>query len=508
MNTGTFLEKTKLLWPLLAVHFLVRLLVATVADLGNDEVYYTLYAKDLDFSYFDHPPLVGYLIYVTTFFGSLVTELSVRFGALLIGTFNVFLLYQISKELSGLKAGNIALILGISSLYVSIISGTFIMPDTPQSLFWMLALWSFIRFTRSEINFYLLAFGLFTGLALLSKYHAVYLLLGAGLYALVVDSKLFKNPSFYLAFLIAILCTLPVILWNMESPYSGLSYHESRVGSGSILPNFKFFFQEIFGQIFYNNPFVVFLSFTALSFLFKERRFRRRPEVHVLLYFSLPLILTTIILSMYSRTLPHWSGPGYFGLIILSSLVFSRSKFLFSKKLSLALKGALVLFGLVITLGLVQITTGVILGESKKEGTSLGKNDFTVDLSAWDALGKALDSKIPAKIKIVTHNWFPAAHLDFYHARKKDSKVYVLGPREKKHQFLKINEKNGVISPKDSVYYITTSHYYQAPDSKVDSLFNRDEQPKEILIRQNGKKKVNLYLWKLSPKKEVNPSSL
>jgi len=40
---------------------LIRLVVAPLFGLGVDEAHYVLYAKYLDWSYVDHPPLVGWV---------------------------------------------------------------------------------------------------------------------------------------------------------------------------------------------------------------------------------------------------------------------------------------------------------------------------------------------------------------------------------------------------------------------------------------------------------------
>ena len=46
---------------LIAVTTLLHLLVAGQVELSADEAHYALYGINLDWSYFDHPPLVGWL---------------------------------------------------------------------------------------------------------------------------------------------------------------------------------------------------------------------------------------------------------------------------------------------------------------------------------------------------------------------------------------------------------------------------------------------------------------
>ena len=47
---------------LVVLSTLLHLLVAGRFELSGDEAHYALYAYHLDWSYFDHPPLVGWLL--------------------------------------------------------------------------------------------------------------------------------------------------------------------------------------------------------------------------------------------------------------------------------------------------------------------------------------------------------------------------------------------------------------------------------------------------------------
>ena len=61
---------------------LLRMVVAAVLEFGNDEVYYFLYALDLQANYFDHPPGVALLIRLSTLNLLLTDEFFVRLGAI------------------------------------------------------------------------------------------------------------------------------------------------------------------------------------------------------------------------------------------------------------------------------------------------------------------------------------------------------------------------------------------------------------------------------------------
>ena len=67
---------------LILIATIIRMVTASVLELSNDEVYYYLYALDLQPNYFDHPPGVALLIRIFTLNLSLTHELFVRLGVL------------------------------------------------------------------------------------------------------------------------------------------------------------------------------------------------------------------------------------------------------------------------------------------------------------------------------------------------------------------------------------------------------------------------------------------
>ena len=118
--------------------------------------------------------MLGWLIQLFTFNLSLSSEFAIRFASIVIGTVNTYLIYKIGTEIKDKNAGYYSALLYTASFYCSVIVGTFIMPDTPQILFWLITLLLFIKFTRCEINskeykLNLLLIGLLIGLGMISK---------------------------------------------------------------------------------------------------------------------------------------------------------------------------------------------------------------------------------------------------------------------------------------------------------------------------------------------------
>jgi 4-amino-4-deoxy-L-arabinose transferase-like glycosyltransferase len=506
------LRKDSIYW-IIIINLLARLTVAASTTLSNDEVYYVLYARYLDWSYYDHPPLVGWLIWLTTFgLSGLDHELLVRLGSLVLGTVNLWLVYRLGILIKDRLTGVVAALMLTASFYSSVIVGTAIIPDTPQSVFWLLAIFFFVRYIRDDHRrgSRLLLFGVCAGLAMLSKYHAVYLWVGALLYFVVYERTIIKRPALWGALAVTAVLFLPVVLWNLTSDYSGVGYHANRVGSDAWLPSIKYLPAEFFGQIAYHNPANAYLIGLGLVLLYRRRKELVSPVIGFLLATGVPLVLTTLAMSLYNRTLPHWSGPAYFSLTLVAAYALTSVEAVrIGKRLPRGLVTGQVLFFLALAAALVQVYTGRLVGNPNQEAHRLGRDNFAVDISLWDDIGAALqaelakDSASGAESVLLTYNWFPAAHLDYYYAYAHRLKLYALGAPNNQHQYQRINALRGSIPRGATAYYITTSHYHKPPNEALLGRFARTSEPQIITIDKQGQAAVNVFVWKLNSLQEA-----
>ncbi|MEI6433960.1 MAG: glycosyltransferase family 39 protein, partial [Bacteroidota bacterium] len=161
---------------LLAVSAVVRAFIAGFIELGNDEVYYWTYAKFPALSHFDHPPMVGLVIQAFSLNLWFDNEFFIRLGSVILGTASTWLIFLIGRLIKNPLTGLYAALLFTASFYGFILSGTFILPDTPQVFFWLLSLYFLMKALSDESisvkskNLMLYA-GVTVGLAFLSKYH-------------------------------------------------------------------------------------------------------------------------------------------------------------------------------------------------------------------------------------------------------------------------------------------------------------------------------------------------
>jgi hypothetical protein len=103
-----YTKKTSLL---IIFSTLLRVVVASLLELGNDEVYYQTYAGHLQWNYFDHPPMVALLIKISTLNLLLHHEVFIRLGPILCAAAGTWLIYKIGTRIRNSRTGWFAAIL-------------------------------------------------------------------------------------------------------------------------------------------------------------------------------------------------------------------------------------------------------------------------------------------------------------------------------------------------------------------------------------------------------------
>ena len=496
----------KILFWLLAISTIVRTVLAAWLEFGNDEVYYWTYALYPDWSHFDHPPMVGWAIQLFSLNLLLDNELFIRLASVVFMTANTYIIFRIGKEIKDARAGLYAALLFTASIYAFVITGIFILPDTPLMLFWLLAIWMAIRsLSREPVEEpkgrYLLLFGLFAGLAMLSKYSGIFLWVGMGLFILFFNRKQLRNPYLYLALLISAICCIPILYWNIQNDFISFRFHGERVGSGAI--NFNTFGTELAGEFFYNNPVIFVLSIIAVIAAAKQSLQVDKSVQRLILCISLPMIVVFWAFSLTRPTLPHWNAPAYVLLILLTS-IWLRDRNSDFEQLPHSITAAIAVLLLTLVIGVAEIKTGFIPLDKHTESEMLGRDDFTLDMYGWRQLGKKFADFREEKIEeglmqaedgIVANQWFPLAHLDYYVARPLDMRAMALGQPEYIHKYLWINKDRGGFHLGENYWFLTDSRYFKDPKTTYRWYFKDIELVGTIEIERCGKPAKNVFVY-------------
>lgn len=488
----------------------IKLIIASTITLGNDEVYYWTYALNLEWNYFDHPPFVAWLIRTTTANLYIHNELAVRLGAIISSTIGTVIVYKTGKLLLNARVGWFAVLLYSSSFYCSIIAGTFILPDSPQMVFWLWSIFLLLKITNSvhqglpTLNLWCW-FGVATGLCMMCKIHGIYLWVAVVLFALFSNRKFLVQKGIYVSALISLIIVSPFIIWNIQHHFITYTYHSNRVSLFHAGINPLAFAREISGQIFYNNPIVFFLAWIAVYGFIKTKHLLLKKEIQLLLYCALPLITTLIFLSIFRDTLPHWSGPAYSCLIFLSALKLESFT---SSKVKIIISASMLFFLSVVSAGLIAINFYKGTFSPQKDPVHLGNGDPTLDLYGWKETGRIIDSiysvdkssKNNKTVKtIVITNWFPAAHLDFYVCGKTGLHTYGIGEIFDLHQYYWSNQTKPKLTAGDDAYYIVPSNLYDENSLNfIKAQFKNCKTPIIAPIFRNGIICKNILLFRLN----------
>ena len=214
----TRIRSHKILFGFLMLVLVLNLVQSAFTDIIFDEAYYWYFAQNLSWGYFDHPPLVAFLVKIglSLFDG----ELGVRLMAPFLYCANVLLLWLLID--SEKKHRYIWLFLAfVSSVGLLTAYGFMMVPDTPLVTFGLVFLWGYKRFLLKEDALSIVVTGAGMALVMYAKYHGV-LIVG---FAVLSNLALLKNGKFWIAVLIGLLLYTPHLYWLYEMDFVPIKYH-------------------------------------------------------------------------------------------------------------------------------------------------------------------------------------------------------------------------------------------------------------------------------------------
>lgn len=301
-----------------------------------DEAVYWTWSRHLAGGYLDHPPMVAYLIHLgTRMLGS--NELGVRLFSILPSLATAGLMVWLCNRLLRDPRATLWCALVLLASPMLAVLGAVMTPD-PATFFFsacamVIAVLLADRPDDPAPGRWLL-FGLFCGLALLTKYIAI-LLPASVVAALLTDRAArahLRRPWIYLSAIVALLVFFPVIHWNAQHHWisfrfqlnHGLATHDDESGSAAhhgegarILSIFANLGAYVGGQMVLWNPLL--LAVGGMAVVAAGRRYRHLAGSRkVLLWCALvPLVFFGLASA---RTLGeiNWPAFSYFPLTLLT----------------------------------------------------------------------------------------------------------------------------------------------------------------------------------------------
>ena len=294
-------------------------LFRTPLELYPDEAQYWLWSRTLAFGYYSKPPIVAWAIWASTALGG-DTEPWVRLPAVLFQAGATLLVFWIGRRLYGSRTA-----LAAAALYVLTpaiqLSALVVATDAPLLFFIGLTILAYVALQDAQgRRRWLLAAGVggALGLAFLSKYAAVYALIGIGLHlALSPDARRsWSWGSVALAFATFVVVLAPNMVWNATHGFATIQHTAAdadwlggKLFSPVELGQFLGEQFAVFGPI----PFAVLIVGAALM----AARRRLEPADLLLLSFTLPPLVIVAVQAFVSRANANWSGASYLAGAIL-----------------------------------------------------------------------------------------------------------------------------------------------------------------------------------------------
>lgn len=289
----------------------------TALELYPDEAQYWLWSRELAWGYYSKPPVVAWLIAASTGLGG-NDEAWVRAPSVAAHAGAALALYGAGARLYGgwtafWGAALYSLMPGVQ------LSAGLMTTDAPMLLFLAIALWAYSLLLTAETPRRALAaagaLGAAVGLALLSKYAALYFGAGLVLHALVSAGAPRRWGAATLSAVVvgAVVVAAPNLLWNASNGFATVAHTaENAQWTGRLFNPFETveFLGAQFG-VFGILPFGVLLIGTAAVVLRPEVRRRLPPADAALLCLALPPLAIVAAQAFISRANANWAVAAY-----------------------------------------------------------------------------------------------------------------------------------------------------------------------------------------------------
>ncbi len=440
----------KLLAAALAICLAGHVWLGFALGLSVDEAHYALYALHPALSYFDHPPLVGWVQMPFVFLGGF--DWLMRVVPFVLWGLTAYLLFlfptltppPLSRPVDG-RGGLDFVSAKEAATYKFVLVGLFLLSPVhqllglalvPDSLLLPLLLWVMILTWRLSSDISCRAYWIWLGLALgfvgLSKYTGVFLAMGAAIVLFASHGlALLKVRGLWFAALIAAVLVSPVFIWNAQHEWASFAYQFSHADGGTNSWEAKRVLTYSLIQLLAYGT----LPLVGLVVFCLKLRQAHPALMRLCLAFSVPPLLLTLYFSGKGAALPHWTAAAWMALLPLCALGvqhawqsgsgYARQA---TRVLILGLGGLQALS--IVALALAMGTGGHWEGRAMAGSIAVETGNPFADLHDWQAAAKqagALQAEHHAAALAVS-NWTLASRLAWY---SRPAKVWALDGKNK-----------------------------------------------------------------------------
>jgi len=287
--------------------FILNFLQAIFTPIIKDEAYYWSWAQHFAWGYFDHPPMVAFMIKVSSFFFS--GRLGIRFITILLNVLLVKVIWELIPEKikEEKNADRVFFMILLATPFFNIY-GFITTPDAPLLFFGALYLLALTKIENKNNLLNTLFFGLTAALLIYSKLFGFIVIF----LSILFKPGLLRKKTTYLSGIIALIFLTPYIYWQYNHDFITFNYHLfQRKSIGDF--RFKFVSGYLLGTIGVLNPGFIYIIFRQLikkkNLIINENVFMVRMFIGYILFF--------FIYSFRSWIEAHWVAFAIIPMVIL-----------------------------------------------------------------------------------------------------------------------------------------------------------------------------------------------
>ena len=306
-----------ILWLIILLLYRFWVITLPHIEVFFDEAYYYFWSQNLAWGYYSKPPVVAWLIAISTaVLGD--TVLGVKLFAPILYCVTAYFVFKIGQYLYSERVGLVAAIIFSVSPLVGF-NSLFITTDAPLFLFWSITCFLFIKALDSKSLGLWVLLGVCSGLGLLSKYTFVILLFG--LFCFLIFSgrfKLFFSTRCLLAVLLCLGLFSTNIFWNWQHEF--VSFTHTREIAKIEKPSFHLdhLVEFLLAQV------LIFGLVWCVVLLGQVRNFtkamRQNDRFFFLVWITIPILVVIATQAFISRAFANWAGPFVIGASIAAAV--------------------------------------------------------------------------------------------------------------------------------------------------------------------------------------------
>ncbi len=279
---------------------ILGLIQARFTELQDDEAYYWVYSRFLDWGYFDHPPMIAVLIKMG--YAIFPNELGVRLFPLLLNILSLVLIEKLIEKKKPLLFYAIVLSMAVIQL-----TGFIAVPDIPLIFFTALFFWRYKKFIADLSLVNTLWLGVSIALLFYSKYHAILIVL----FTLLSNVRLLNKYQTWLAGFIALFLFAPHLWWQYQHDWVSIRYHLFESNINAYQPSFTLSY--FIGQVLLPGPIAGFILL-PVAFLYRPANKTEKA----LRYTMIGLYAFFLLSSFRGKVEGNWTSPVLVSLIVLA----------------------------------------------------------------------------------------------------------------------------------------------------------------------------------------------